>query len=460
MLHYKDRELVSSLLLQLNHLRKERILTDVVLCSGKVELACHRNVLVSSSPYFHAMFCSSFQESIQPRVVLRGIPPEVLSALVDYVYTGAVSITAELALPLMQAASMLQYCSLFEACSAFLQTQLGAENCLDMLRLAEALHCNSLQERAREVAARCFPAVAASDDFPALSLDELADVLGDDRLCAGEEQVFEIMLAWVRHDVPARCGALHALFPKLRLRHIHPTYLFQFVAGEPLVQASPLCLELIEAAQRLLFSMGATPRPSVIKDVWDSPRREACHEALVLVGGRKNGQQTSREALLFDEGTQQWQSLAKLPFRLYRASYACVQGVLYVLGGLVMSAGNSVGTPTDAVYTLSLKTNQWREAEPMLAPHYAHQSVSHMHFLFTLGGVAVDGQLSNTVERYNTMFNQWEAMAPMPFPVFHPAVAAHDQRIYVFGGEDAEQNPVRMIQVKAILLSVPDSMAV
>ncbi|XP_062394896.1 kelch-like protein 38 [Sardina pilchardus] len=447
-LHYKDKELVSSLLLQLNLLRQERVLTDVVLCSGDKELACHRSVLASSSPYFRAMFCSGFRESGQPRVVLGGVPPEALSAVVDYVYTGAASITAELALPLMRAASLLQYGRLFEACSAFLQTQTGADNYLGMLRLAEALHCGSLRERAREVTARCFPAVAASDDFAEISQAELADVLGDDRLCAGEEQVFETMVAWVRHNAPARGAALHALFRKLRLRHVHPTYLFQFVAGEPLVRASPPCQELIDAVQRLLFSVGAAPScPSAIDDLWDSPRREACREALVLVGGRKNGQQTSREALLFDEVTQQWQSLAKLPVRLYRASYACVQGVLYVLGGLVVSTGSRVGTPTDAVYTLSLKTNQWRAAEPMLAPHYAHQSVSHMHFLFTLGGLAADGQLSATIERYNTMFNQWEDMAPMPSAVLHPAVAAHDQRIYVIGGEDAEQNPVRMIQV-------------
>lgn len=46
------------------------------------------------------------------------------------------------------------------------------------------------------------------------------------------------------------------------------------------------------------------------------------------------------------------------------------------------------------------------------------------------------------------MFNQWEWMTPMPEAVLHPAVAAVSQRIYVFGGEDAMQNPVRLIQVK------------
>lgn len=46
------------------------------------------------------------------------------------------------------------------------------------------------------------------------------------------------------------------------------------------------------------------------------------------------------------------------------------------------------------------------------------------------------------------MFNQWELMSPMPEAVLHPAVAATNQRIYVFGGENAMQNPVRMIQVQ------------
>lgn len=39
-------------------------------------------------------------------------------------------------------------------------------------------------------------------------------------------------------------------------------------------------------------------------------------------------------------------------------------------------------------------------------------------------------------------------MAPMPEAVLHPAVAATNQRIYMFGGEDAMQNPLRIIQVK------------
>ena len=62
-----------------------------------------------------------------------------------------------------------------------------------------------------------------------------------------------------------------------------------------------------------------------------------------------------------------------------------------------------------------------------------------------------NGSLNDAI-RYNGMFNQWESMAPMPEAVLHPAVAATNQRIYVFGGEDAMQNPVRIIQVRRCVL--------
>lgn len=52
------------------------------------------------------------------------------------------------------------------------------------------------------------------------------------------------------------------------------------------------------------------------------------------------------------------------------------------------------------------------------------------------------------------MFNQWELMSPMPEAVLHPAVAATNQRIYVFGGENAMQNPVRIIQVQHALFLI------
>lgn len=446
--HYKDKEQSSSLLLQLNLLRQENILIDLWLCSDNTEIPCHRNVLVSSSPYFRAMFCNNFMERQQSMIVLKGITPSILSSIIDYVYTGLFSIDMDIVLPLMQAAAMLQYGRLFEACSTFLQMQLSPDNCLSMIRLSEIMNCESLQDKAKDMAMKSFSDVSASEDLCELSLPELMGYLEDDSLCAEEEQVFEALVAWIHHDPLSRRGAISDLFKKVRLRYIHPTYLFQFIANDPLIQSSTLCTELIESVRRLMFSVSTKCNRDTaidLKNLWVAQRRYTSHDMLVVVGGRKNNEQTSREALVFEEKTQKWQWLAKLPIRLYKASYVALHSVLYVIGGLTTNGKGSQVTST--VYTLSLKTNQWRLAEPMLEPHFGHQSVSYMHFIFVLGGLGPDRRVTDSVERFNSMFNQWESMAPMPEAVLHPAVAATNQRIYVFGGEDAMQNPVRLIQV-------------
>lgn len=446
--HYRDKDQSSSLLLQLNQLRQENILTDVLLCSGSTQIPCHRNVLVSSSPYFKAMFCSNFIERQQTQIDLKGLPSTILSSIIDYVYTGLISISMDIVLPLMQAASMLQYGRLFEVCSSFLQEQLSPDNCLSMIRLSDIMNCSSLRDKAKEMAMTCFSDVSVSEDLRELSLPELMGYLEDDSLCAEEEQVFDTLVAWIHHDPTPRRGAISDLFKKVRLRYIHPTYLFQFISNDPLIRSSTLCIGLIESVRRLMFSVSmkcAEDSGLGFKPLWEAPRRRTYHDMLVVVGGRKNNEQTSREALVFDEKSQRWHRLAKLPVRLYKASYVTLHSVLYVTGGLKTSTKHS--QVSTAVYTLSLKTNQWRTAESTLEPRFAHQSVSYLHFVFILGGLGADRQLIDSVERYNSMFDQWEPMAPMPEAVLYPAVAATNQRIYMIGGEDAMQNPVRLIQV-------------
>ena len=213
--HYKDQDHFPQMLLQLNSLRQERVFIDLLLCSDNQEIPCHRNILVSSSPYFKAMFCNNFRETQQNRVDLKGVSATILSSIVDYVYTGQITITMENVLPLMQSASMLQYNHLFEACSVFLQGQLSPDNCLSMVRLSKILDCTSLREKAREMAMRSFSDVVESEDLCELSLPELMGYLEDDCLCAEEEQVFETLLAWIHHDPFSRHGAIHDLFKKV-----------------------------------------------------------------------------------------------------------------------------------------------------------------------------------------------------------------------------------------------------
>ncbi|KAH1178482.1 kelch-like protein 38 isoform X1 [Mauremys mutica] len=441
---FKDQDFSSELLRQLNILRQNGMLTDVTLCTSEFEIPCHRNVLAASSPYFKAMFCNNFKESCQAKVDLKGIDSNILYQIVLYVYTGEILITPENVLYLMEATSMLQYIKLFQACSLYLQDQLTPENCLSMIRLSEILNCQNLNKKAKEMALKYFPEVACSEDLKELCALELINYLGDDELCGEEEQVFETLMVWIRHDLQARQGYIQDLFKKVRLQYVHPTFLFHFIANDSLIQSSPACRSILESARRQMFSLYSTSAPD-IKPMWHVPRRYSYQEFLIIIGGRKDNQTTTRDVLLYDEKTNQWLSLAKHPMRLYKASAVSLHSNIYVLGGMPVSCEKS--PVSDNVYIFSLKLNQWRLVEPMLVPRYSHRSIAYKNYIFSIGGIGENQEILNSMERYDSIYNVWENMANMPVAVLHPAVAAKDQRIYLFGGEDIMQNPVRLIQV-------------
>lgn len=442
---FKDRDFSSDLLRQLNDLRQNRILTDVSICAGAREVPCHRNVLASSSPYFRAMFCSNFRESREAKVQLKGIDASTLEQIVLYVYTGEAHITVESVLPLMEAASMLQYPKLLEACSSFLQSQLSPSNCLGMTRLSEIFSCETLRKKAREVALTYFPEVAASADLKELCALELRDYLGDDGLCGEEEKVFEALMVWIKHDLQTRKRYVQELFKQVRLQYVHPAFFHHFIANDALLQSSPPCQTILETAKRQVFSLYSTASSAGLQPLWHVPPRNSYQDFLILLGGRKDNQQTTRDVLLYDGQTGRWQSLAKLPARLYKASAVSLHRGIYVLGG--MAVGKSV--PSAKVYVFSLKLNQWRPGQPMLAARYSHRSTAHKNFIFSIGGIGEGHEVMGSMERYDSVGNVWETMASMPVGVLHPAVAVKDQRLYLFGGEDIMQNPVRLIQVNS-----------
>ncbi|XP_034867763.1 kelch-like protein 38 isoform X1 [Mirounga leonina] len=442
---FKDHDFSSDLLRQLNGFRQNRMLTDVSLCTGTCEVPCHRSVLASSSPYFRAMFCSNFRERSEAKVQLKGIDSATLEQIISYVYTGEVHITAENALPLMEAASMLQYPKLLEACSSYLQSQLTPNNCLGMMRLSEILSCETLKKKAREVALTCFTEVAASADLKELCALELRDYLGDDGLCGEEEKVFEALMVWIKHDLQARKRHLQELFKQVRLQYIHPAFFHHFIANDALLQSSPSCQTILETAKRQMFATYSTTSAPDLHPPWHVPPRTSYQDFLILLGGRKDNQQTTRDVLLYNRQTNQWQNLAKLPNRLYKASAITLHRSIYVLGGMAVGAGKNV--PSHNVYIYSLKLNQWRLGQPMLVARYSHRSTAHKNFIFSIGGIGEGQEVMGSMERYNSIFNIWESMASMPVGVLHPAVAVKDQRLYLFGGEDIMQNPVRLIQV-------------
>ena len=77
-----------SVLKSLQKLRESSQFCDVQLCVDSKVFPAHRNVLAASSPYFNAMLCGSLAEGSKSSISIYGIPADVFSKLIDYIYTG------------------------------------------------------------------------------------------------------------------------------------------------------------------------------------------------------------------------------------------------------------------------------------------------------------------------------------------------------------------------------------
>ena len=91
----------------MHQLRLNKEYNDVTLLSDDMQIRCHRNVLAVASKYFKAMFRSGVEESTSPTVQLT-MAPEILSTIVQYIYTGEIKLTIDNVESLVKACDVLQ----------------------------------------------------------------------------------------------------------------------------------------------------------------------------------------------------------------------------------------------------------------------------------------------------------------------------------------------------------------
>ena len=118
----------------MDELRHKDVLCDVILQVGHVQFAAHRVVLAGCSPYLRAMFTNGMQETVQKVITLHAIDADLLSLLLDFMYTGMIDININNVQLLLQGASLLHLSGLISACCSFLQLHIDASNCLGLFQ--------------------------------------------------------------------------------------------------------------------------------------------------------------------------------------------------------------------------------------------------------------------------------------------------------------------------------------
>lgn len=312
-------------------LRKDGKLCDVVIQVGERQFPVHKVVLAGSSPYFQAMFTTDLDDSKQSVVTIRGdIPASVMETVLDYCYTSSIEVTEENVQDLLSASSLLQLDWLRDVCCEFIKRQLDSTNCLGIRAFADTHSCPELQEAADSYAQRHYLEVLEVGEFLELSAQELAGLLESEDLNVDrEEQVFESVMKWVKHDVENRRSKLASVLKHVRLPLLERSYLVSHVGAELLIRQNEECRDLVDEAKNYLL---LPELRESLEGPRTRPRRPMkFEETLYAVGGWCSGDAISTVERYHGD-TDEWKVVATMGKRRCGVGVAVLGDFLYAIG--------------------------------------------------------------------------------------------------------------------------------
>ncbi|VDM33650.1 unnamed protein product [Hydatigera taeniaeformis] len=389
---------VASLLHGLQECRQKGLYTDVILCASEEEFPCHKVVLAASSRYFNAMFLTPFSEQQTSRVNLKQVSPWVLRHLIDFAYTGRLSLSTTVVQDIFIGANFLDYPLAVEACIDFMKNHLHVSNCLGVQLLAEIYEFPDLAKSARIMATENFstlvnPEESAMGEWLQLPLKSVESYLSADDLEVRSEQVvLEACLAWVAYDPEKRISHLPSLLRLVRIYQLSPSLLRTYItSSSSIIHESPAALLYIEQVinrmegkcdhsasitngnTSAIAAASLLPRPSTLK-----------RPTLVVVGGINSTYiLDSVDAFSFVRG----RCLPCPPMPISNLTWfsaAVADNTLVITGGI--HAGEIVST----VYRFSVEENTWNRGRSMPIARARHASVAvRGGHVFLFGGVTV-----------------------------------------------------------------------
>ncbi|CBY10072.1 unnamed protein product [Oikopleura dioica] len=462
----------------MNELRKQGSLCDVTLVAEGRQFPVHKVVLVSSSPYFRAMFNGTMSESSQELVNLPAVQSSALRQLIEYIYSGEVEVTEENVQSLLPAANLLQLSWVRDSCCRFLQSHLHPSNCLGIRSFADVHSCSDLLVASTNFTEENFAEVVKGEEFLNLNEVDVCALFSSDQLSViSEEKVFEAAMEWVRFDVAVRNKSLRALLEHVRLPLLTKEFLVSISQeNELLKDADKDCKDLIIEALtyhllpiELKTKQGGSTRtrprlplglskvliivggqaPKAIKKVEAYDYKNECWQRLTDMTTRRcragvanykgfiwavggfNGSQRVRTVDIFDPVKGEWNPGPPMDARRSTLGAAVLNNNLYAVGGF----DGASGLDTAEVY--SEKKECWCRIADMTTRRSSVGVGVVGSFLYAVGGY--DGcqrQCLNSVERYDPDANEWSKVADMTTRRSGAGVGVVDGLLYAVGGHD------------------------
>lgn len=432
-----------SLLCKLNSLRKDSVLCDVEITVCGEAFHAHRILLSAASQYFQVMFCGSMVESHQREIVLQGLSPRTFVVILDFIYSGKISVTSKNVQELLAAAKMLQVDDVMRCCCEFLSKELTPSNCLGILLFSDIHACKNLYQTVLNYVQRNFKEVSQNEEFLQLDKSTLLMLVKSDKIKVNEEEdVFVSVISWILDDVSKRCQFIEEIFEHVRLPLLSPECVKHHLntclnAGvkkmlHDLYEKSLRHQQLPENtinkcprthSQKYFYLVGGYTRKS------DANWNETISLAEVERYDESMTNLQTAEVQRCDESMINSQIISPMNHPRNSLGVAALNGLIYAIGG------EKDSLIYDSMECYNPILNQWNVMASMDTPRVGLAACVVNDEIYVIGGW-VGSEIAKTIVKYNPDEDCWFVVGDVPTPRYHTGVCEMNGLIYSVGGMD------------------------
>ncbi|KAL4618289.1 kelch-like protein 33 [Arapaima gigas] len=395
----------------------------------------HRVVLAAAGDYFRALLCGGLRETGERVITLQGVAGWTLLALLGFLYSGTLRLGWEHAWELTEGALRFQLQGALSLCQEFLQKEMDASSCMDILVFADTYGLVQLGQQAEQFALRHFSSMAGGDRFQDLPVVLLERLLEKDMLCVDSEvEVFRAVRRWVEDDLGERLSCLAGLLDRVRFGLMSSAELLE-VQSCSLLSRDPRCRQVRDSVDALL-QQGHKGAPC---------KARTPNQVLVVVGGDSVDEDFTRRvpsrslwfAYRFLRGedlirTVDWRALPELPEPpRFRHCVCVLNNRLYVLGGRKYYGARDI---LKSVMRWDPAQGSWEELADMHTPRDYFAAACLAGKVYVMGGNRDDTHYLNTVECYKPEDDTWSSAHPLDMELCGHAAAVLNEEIFISGG--------------------------
>ncbi|XP_055359518.1 kelch-like protein 40a isoform X2 [Betta splendens] len=427
---------------------------DCVLKVQDKTFPCHRLVLAASSPFFKAIFLSELEESKKREIVLKDVEPGVMGRILRYLYTSDISLTEQNVEDIFMVANMYQIPSIFSVCVSYLQEKLVLGNSLAIFRLGLLLNCPRLVLAAKEFICEHYRVVSRDQDFLQLAPSDLAMIItSDDLSVEREEQVFESLMSWVKHDEKTRLKDLPELLHCIRFRLIPLDYFKEKVECHHYIQFSKEIqkeLDLVKDAYKGHLPKPTKARRNGTEGEQGSEKEEEDTEEGYLPGILNNKPRSGMFEMdlilmINNTGTVAYDPIGNECFLVSESteipknhsSLVTKQNQVFVVGGLLYNEEDKDEPFSSYFLQFDPVSSEWLGMPLQPNPRCLFGMTDAENSIFVVGGKELkEGEHAlNSVMIYDRQSFKWGESDPLPYEVYAHGTVSHNGLVYVIGGK-------------------------